>query len=304
MAQIPNVKLNNGIEMPIIGSGAHSWPDKYHTVIGWVSTAIQAGFRHIDTAQDYGTEKFVGEAIRKSGIPREEFFVTTKLPWNHQDRVKESFEESLQNLDLGYIDLYLIHFPQFVVCDSDGNAVKNANGVVKTRDDVSLNDVWAEMEKLLETGKVKAIGVSNFSEKTLGQLFKTAKVTPAVNQVEMHPYLAQNGLRKYCEEKGIAITAYAPSGYSEVRNDPTIVELAKKYNTTPNQVILAWHLSRNTTVVPKSVDAERQKENITLVKIEKEDLEKIDALDRNQRICNKADETGTAGGWTYEQLGW
>ncbi|KAF5353403.1 hypothetical protein D9756_008003 [Leucocoprinus leucothites] len=302
MAQVPKVKLNNGVEVPIVGTGAYAPPERHPAVPSWIGTALQAGFRHVDTAHGYGTEKHVGEAVRASGIPRKEIFVTTKLPWDHHDRVKESFEESLNNLGLEYIDLYLMHWPQFIKYIDGKPVIKD--GVWQTRDDVAFNESWAEMEKLLETGKVRAIGVSNFSVKTLEQLLKTAKVVPAVNQVELHPYLAQNDLKKYCDEKGIALTAYTPSGYSEVRNDPTIVEIAKKYNVTPNQVTLAWHISRNTIIVPKSENAERQKENITLVSLDKEDIAKIDALDRNQRICNKADETGTVYGWTYEQFGW
>ncbi|KAJ3574866.1 hypothetical protein NP233_g1493 [Leucocoprinus birnbaumii] len=305
MAQVRKLKLNNGVEVPIIGSGSWAPPERRPAVKDWIGTALQAGFRHIDTALGYGTEQYVGEAVRASGIPREEVFITTKLPWNHHDKVKESFEESLNNLGLGYIDLYLMHWPQFVKYDSEGKPVIK-DGVWQTRDDVTFNQSWAEMEKLLDTGKVRAIGVSNFSEKTLDQLLKTAKVVPAVNQVELHPYLSQNGLKKYCDEKGIVLTAYTPSGYSEVRNDPVIVEIAKKHNVTPNQVTLAWHLSRDTIIVPKSENVERQKENINvpLVKLDKEDIAKINALDKNQRICNKADATGKVYGWTYEQFGW
>jgi len=249
------------------------------------------------------TEKAVGEAIRDSGIPREEIFVTTKLPHHHHHKVAESFKESFDNLGLGYIDLYLMHWPQFLATEGK-KLVKNPDGSCKTRDDVTFNESWAEIEKLLDTGKVRAIGVSNFSIKTLDQLLKTAKVVPAVNQVEMHPYLAQNDLRKYCKEKGIAITAYTPSGYSTVRNDPVIVDLAKKHNVSSNQIILAWHVHREIIVVPHSENPGRQKENINVVKLEKEDLDKIDGLDKNQRLCNKADAGGTVWGWTYEQLGW
>ncbi|KAF9450734.1 Aldo/keto reductase [Macrolepiota fuliginosa MF-IS2] len=305
MAQDLKVELNNGVEMPMVGSGA--WaphdPEAQAKVKGWIATALQAGFRHIDTAHEYDTERAVGDAIGDSGIPRNEVWVTTKFPWHHHDRVKESFEESLENLGLGYVDLYLMHFPQCVLYE-DGQPAKNPDGSWKTRADVSFNESWAEMEKLLETGKVKAIGVANFSIKTLEQLLKTAKVVPAVNQVEMHPYLAQNDLRAFCKEKGIAIMAYAPTGYATVRNDPLILSLAQKYNAAPIQVILAWHLYRQTTIIPKSQNVERQKENITLITLEKEDLERIDALDRNQRLCNKPDATGTVYGWTAEQLGW
>jgi len=157
----------------------------------------------------------------------------------------------------------------------------------------------------LATGKVRAIGVSNFSIKTLESLLKTAKVVPAVNQVELHPYLTQNDLVDYCNAKGIVVTAYTPTGYATVREDETIVKLAKKYNATPAQVILAWHISRGVAVVPKSANVERQKENITLATLGAEDLKLISGLDRNQRLCARPNEkTGKVFGWTMEQLGW
>ncbi|PPQ88565.1 hypothetical protein CVT25_009945, partial [Psilocybe cyanescens] len=263
------------------------------------------GFRHIDTAWGYRTEKAVGQAIKESGIPREEIFVTTKLPWHHQTRVRESFEESLADLGTGYIDLYLVHWPQPIAYYEGNDMPKNPDGSYKTESNVSFNDTWAEVEKLLDTGKVRAIGVSNFSVKTLEQLFTTAKIVPAVNQVELHPYLAQNDLRDYCTRKGIVLTAYTPSGYSVVRGDPLIVSLAEKYKVTPTQVILAWHVSRKTVLVPTSKDSTRQKENLTIPNISEVDLAKIWHLDRGQRICNAANpQTGQVWGWTLEQLGW
>ncbi|KAF8658410.1 hypothetical protein AX16_001963 [Volvariella volvacea WC 439] len=301
------LRLNNGVKMPLIGQGA--WapdvPEEQARVKGWISTAINAGFRHIDTALSYGTEKAVGDAIRESGIPREEFFVVTKLPWNHHAKVRESFEESLKNLDLDYIDLYLIHWPQYVALEEGNDHPKNPDGTTKLCTEATFNDSWAEVEKLLDTGKVRAIGVSNFSVKTLEQLFTTAKVTPAVNQVEMHPYLAQNELVDYCRKKGIAITAYSPSGWETVRNDPIIKEIARKYNATTNQVILAWSLARDIIIIPKSTKVERQKENLELPVLDAEDVAKISALDRNKRFCNYPDPVhGLVIGWTMEQMGW
>jgi diketogulonate reductase-like aldo/keto reductase len=303
-ASAQKIKLNNGVEVPIIGTGSYT-PDARDKVKDWILTALKNGYRHIDTASLYGTEKAVGDAIKASGIPREEIFVTTKLAWNQQERVAESFNASLEALGTGYVDLYLIHWPQAVLYEEGNRLPKNPDGSVKTTDQVNFNTAWAEMEKLLDTGKVRAIGVSNFSIKTLEKLFTTAKVTPAVNQVELHPYLAQNGLRDYCARKGIVLEAYTPSGYSVVRNDPLIVSLAEKYKATPTQIIFAWHLSRNTIIVPKSENSERQKENITIPTLSEEDLGKIWGLDRGQRICNDADPTtGQVFGWTLEQLGW
>ncbi|KAF8908092.1 reductase AKOR2 [Gymnopilus junonius] len=301
------VKLNNGAEMPIIGHGTYSPPDaeSQGKVKGWILSALKNGYRHIDTAWIYHTEKAVGEAIRESGIPREEIFVTTKLPWNRHDGVRESFEESLANLGLDYIDLYLIHWPQAIEYRPKNPLPRNADGSLVLNEKVTFNDSWAEMEKLLDTGKVKAIGVSNFSVKNLEKLAKTAKITPAVNQVEMHPYLAQNGLRDYCLRKGIVVTAYTPSGYSTVREDPLTVSLAEKYNVSPTQIIFSWHLKRNTVIIPKSENSDRQKENITISEISEEDIDKIWTLDRGQRLCNKPNpKTGLVIGWSTEQLGW
>ncbi|KAF9527374.1 NADP-dependent oxidoreductase domain-containing protein [Crepidotus variabilis] len=301
------VKLNNGIEIPIVGTGAFDFPDKYPTTKGWLSSALKNGYRHIDTARMYGTEKFVGEVIRESGIPREQIFVTTKLSPLDHGRVQAAFQESLDDLGLEYVDLYLIHWPQTWASNTDGSgkAAKNPNGSNKTLDTPNFVEAWVEVEKILASGKTKSIGVSNFSVKTLEVLLKTAKVVPAINQIELHPYLAQNDLRDYCNRKGIVLTAYTPSGYDKVRNDPLINELANKYNATANQITLAWHLSRNTVIVPKSSDNGRQKENINLPEVSEEDLAKIWHLDRGERQCNKANPTHhTVWGWTYEQLGW
>ncbi|KAF8999816.1 reductase AKOR2 [Cyathus striatus] len=279
-------------------------PNQDH-VASWLVQALKNGYRHIDTATIYQTEPAVGKAIRDSGIPREEIFVTTKLPWNHFGKVRESLEQSLQRLGLDYVDLYLIHWPQSVVYEGDEVFFPtNADGALKVVDSPTFSDAYAEMEKLLQEGKTKSIGVSNFSIKTLEELSKTAKVTPAVNQIELHPYLQQPELLEYCASKGIAVAAYTPSGYSIVRNDPTIGELAKKYGVTPNQITLAWHISRDTVIVPKSENDQRQKENIRLPKLDSEDIGKINALDRNQRICNKVGPDGLMWGWTMERLGW
>ncbi|TFK36516.1 reductase AKOR2 [Crucibulum laeve] len=317
------ISLNNGTQIPIIASGTFSLPTggelpplntaEISEAIArnelktksWILNALKNGYRHLDTAVIYQTERVVGTAMKESGIPREEIFVTTKIPWNHYSRVAASLDESLKALGLDYVDLYLIHWPQTMAYDGDKEFLpRNEDGSWKVVDSPTFNDVWAEMEKLLKAGKVKAIGVSNFSIKTLEELAKTAKVTPAVNQVEMHPYLAQNDLREYCAKKGIAVAAYTPSGYDIVRNDPTIVEIAKKYGVTSNQVILSWHLSRDTIIIPKSEKDERQKENITLPVLSAEDLSKISALDRKERLCNSPDANGMVFGWTVEKLGW
>ncbi|KII85717.1 hypothetical protein PLICRDRAFT_115962 [Plicaturopsis crispa FD-325 SS-3] len=306
MSAIPSLKLNTGASIPAIGLGVWGgWEQSSRDAAkDWVLTALKAGYRHLDTAYFYGTEKSVGEAIRASGVPREEIFVTTKLSWNHHSRVEEAFQESLDNLGLDYVDLYLVHWPQAFRYIPGTLVPKKPDGSYDIVEDWSFNDTWAQMEKVAATGKAKAIGVSNFSIKTLEQLFTTAKVVPAVNQVELHPYLAQPELLEYSKKKGIVITAYTPSGYDSVRADPTIVEIARKYNAMPTQVILGWHIARGVTAVPSSKNPGRQVENLNPVKLAEEDVAKISALNKNQRICNKVDEKGEVMGWTIERLGW
>ncbi|KAJ6578875.1 reductase AKOR2 [Mycena vulgaris] len=264
----------------------------------WLVSALKIGYRHIDTAYSYGTEKAVGEAIVESGIHREDVFLLTKLPPQHHGRVLDSVQESLDNIGIPWLDMYVMQWPfaaPYEGADPDGTP---------TPDNLpTMGETWYEMEQLLRKTKCEAIGVANFSIKTLEELFKTAKVIPGMNQVEMHPYLAQNDLLAFCKKHDIAVVSYAPIGTDIVRRDPVIVELAGKYN-----IILAWHLSRNVVVLPKSTNEERQTENFNvsqLPTLEDDDLEKINALDRGQRFCNAADEHGFVYGTvTYEQLGW
>ncbi|KAK0197721.1 reductase AKOR2 [Armillaria mellea] len=315
MSPIPLVELNNGTKIPMIGTGAAPSPftaEGCDMAKKWISTAIQtrrlnvtkAGYRHIDTAQVYGTEKAVGEAIRESGIPREEFFITTKLPqtsaercflgFNCQDRVAESFDLSLKNLGVDYVDLDTwMDFP----LGPDGSLI--------TLDSPTFNESYAQIEKIYASGRAKAIGVSNFSIKTLEELLQTATVVPAVNQIERHPYLAQNDLIAYHKKKGIATEAYSPGGNKNaIREDPLINSIAAKLGVSPTQVILAWHTARGLIIVPKSENEQRQKDNLALPVLNEEDLERIDGLDRGERLCNKLDENGKIWGWTKERMGW
>ncbi|KAK7031641.1 putative aldo-keto reductase [Favolaschia claudopus] len=310
MAAIPSMKLNTGALIPAIGLGAapgEFTPQGVAESEKWFLTAIKAGYRHLDTAYIYGTESAVGGALRTSGVPREEIFVTTKLPWHHPKYVARSFDESLRNLGLKYIDLYLLHFPQVAEYPGGYDAPSDVVEIMtqmKIVDKPTLNETWAELEKIHADGRARAIGVSNFSIKTLEQLFKTAKIVPAVNQVEMHPYLAQTELLEYCRKKGIMVTAYSPSGREAVRNDPTIVALAEKYKATPTQIILAWHLARGVVAIPKSADSQRQKENLVLPALSAEDVALVTGLDRNERVVNKLGADGTLYGWTADQYGW
>ncbi|KAH7908467.1 NADP-dependent oxidoreductase domain-containing protein [Hygrophoropsis aurantiaca] len=304
---IPSFALNTGASIPAVGLGCFvgAGDEKRKQVKNWALTALKNGYRHLDTAWIYGTEIAVGEAIRESGIPREEIFVTTKLPWHHPGYVLESVEDSLRNAQLDYFDLYLIHFPQAVAYPEGRGRPQNAEDHnVQALDSPTLNETWADMEKVLASGKAKAIGVSNFSIKTLEQLFTTAKIVPAVLQVELHPYLTQDKLLAYCKEKGILVTAYTPTGYAKVRGDPVIGTLATKYGVTPAQIILAWHVSRGCAVTPKSENEGRQLENITLPTLSEEDIRTITSLDRDERLCNYPNENGLVYGWTMEQFGW
>ncbi|KAJ6458121.1 NADP-dependent oxidoreductase domain-containing protein [Mycena vitilis] len=298
----PSIKLNTGALISAIGLGAGIWvitPEALANSEKWVLTALKSGYRHIDTGYVYGTEPYVGAALRASALPREEVFVTTKLPWHHPKYVARSFDESLSKLGLDYVDLYLIHFPQTVEYPNGYDAptaIEEMAKEMKIVETPTFNDTWAELERLHASGRARAIGVSNFSIERLEQLFKTAKIVPAVNQVEMHPYLARTELLEYCRKKGIVVAAYSPSGHEKVRNDPTIVALADRYKATPTQIILAWHVARGVVAVPSSSNVGRQKENITLPTLTVEDVATVTALDRNER--------GSFLGPTAEQYGW
>ncbi|KAF8658423.1 hypothetical protein AX16_001974 [Volvariella volvacea WC 439] len=299
-------RLRNGISIPAVGLGTWAGPesDKIERAKGWILTALELGYRHLDTAAKYETERSVGEALQEAQIPRGDVFITTKLPWNHHERVEESFNESLKALGTDYVDLYLMHWPQVVVYEEGNWMPRNADGSLKTQSSPTFHDTWRRMEQIYKSGRARAIGVSNFSIKTLDELLQRAEVVPMVNQVELHPYLAQNELMTYLWGKGIQPAAYSPTGWARVRDDPLITSIATKRGISPVQVILAWHLSRGTVVVPKSENPSRQEENLQIPKLTNGELDAISKLDRGERIANKADNRGHVHGWTYEQLGW
>ncbi|KAA1472667.1 Aldo/keto reductase [Dentipellis sp. KUC8613] len=305
----PTYTLNTGAKIPAIALGTWAGRTKEERdpkiVTPWILSGLKTGYRHLDTAWIYGTEVATGQAIRESGIPRSELFVTTKLPWHHGGKVAESIDQSLSNLGLDYVDLYLLHWPQVLKFISDDEYLPlDADGQAIAVESPTFVEVWAELEKVLASGKAKAIGVSNFSIKNLETLLKTAKVVPAVNQVELHPLLAQPELLEYTKSKGILLQAYTPSGYASVREHPTILALAKKYGTTANQITLGWHLARGHAFVAASKNAERQKENLHPATLKPEDVATVTALDKGERVCNKFNDKGKVWGWTKEQLGW
>ncbi|KAJ6582227.1 NADP-dependent oxidoreductase domain-containing protein [Mycena capillaripes] len=300
------IKLNTGAEIPAIGLGGTPdgfTPEDMAACEKWFLTAFEAGYRHFDTAWMSGTEPSLGAALRASKVPREEVFITTKLAWHHQKYVERALNDSLSRLDVDYVDLYLIHWPQHLEYPSPP---KEIWGGWKLNEEHTFNDTWAEMERLHASGKARAIGVSNFSIKTLEELFKTAKIVPAVNQVEMHPYHADTELLEYCHKKGIVVTAYSPTGHQKLRSDPVLAGLAEKYKVSPTQIILAWHVARGVVAIPKSSNAGRQKENLMLPTLSAEDVASVTALDRKQR-CEAWGKFGPDGkflGWTAEQYGW
>ncbi|KZS89726.1 reductase AKOR2 [Sistotremastrum niveocremeum HHB9708] len=304
----PTIKLNTGAVMPAIGLGTWSGTTKeeQESALPWYKTALKVGYRLFDTAHGYGTEPVVGKAIREFGIAREEVWVTTKLPMQHHDRVEFSLNESLERLGLDYVDLYLIHFPQGHPYHADDEPdQKLPDGRHVTLEHPDINEVWAQMEEVYKSGKAKNIGVSNYSVKTLTQLLKTAKVIPAVNQVEMHPHLNQDELKAFCDSKGIVLTAYSPSGYAPVREDPTVIKIADKYSVSPAQISLAWHIQRGTSAVPKSTSEERQTGNLFRLPIlDEEDMKALGGLNKGIHLCDYRCPPGDVFGWSYEQMGW
>lgn len=266
------IKLNNGLKIPQLGLGVYQIPEGEQTVNA-VKWALQAGYRHIDTAAIYGNEKSVGKGIKASGVERREIFLTTKL-WKadiRNGRVIQAFEESLNALGTDYIDLYLIHWP-----------VKG------------FEKAWSELEELHEAGKIKSIGVSNCHRKHLEKLEKTAKVLPAVNQIEAHPYLNNQELIDYCQKKGIAVEVWSPLGGTggNLLQDETISGLARKYRKTPAQIILRWDVQRNVVVIPKSAHLDRilSNQEIFDFQLSDGDMEVINQLNRNLRVGPNPDE--------------
>ncbi|EJU00983.1 Aldo/keto reductase [Dacryopinax primogenitus] len=303
MAEIPTVTLNTGQTLPMIGLGTYAGPteDLQSASKPWILSALQVGYRHIDTAYSYHTEKYVGKAVRESGIPREQLFITTKLPNNHHGCVKESLDMSLKDSGLDYFDLYLMHWPMAFELDAEYPDPVN-DGHFKVLDHPDFVETWIEMEELVDTGKVKAIGVSNLSVKTLELLLKTAKVVPAVNQVEIHPLCAQFELQKYCESKGVHVIGYSATGYAPTQNHPEVKKIAEKHNTSPAQVSLSWVISRGITVLPKSTSVDRQRSNLLLPTLDEEDVKTLNTLNQSKHLCEYPGPL--TYGWTYEQLGW
>ncbi|XP_028416162.1 aldose reductase-related protein 1-like isoform X2 [Dendronephthya gigantea] len=279
-------KLNTGAVMPAIGLG--TWKSKPGEVGAAVKAAIRAGYKHIDCAHAYSNEAEVGQAftevLKELGMKREDIFVTSKLWCNSHEDVLAACQTTLKNLQLDYLDLYLVHHPctygngMFFATKPEDQ--KNVLGYDKER----MSRTWKGMEDLVKKGLCKAIGISNFTTVKVGALLETAEIIPATNQVELHPFLPQPGLKKYCEEKGIMLTAYSSLGSRDrpsctdsdpvLLDEPLVKEIAAKRNCTPAQVLLAWGIKYGCPVLPKSVNEGRIKQNLETynVKLEEEDM--------------------------------
>jgi diketogulonate reductase-like aldo/keto reductase len=238
-------QLNNGTGIPCVGFGTWQTPDG-KVAVDSVKCAIEAGYRHIDTAAVYGNEKSVGQAIAESGIGRKELFITTKL-WNSQrgyDTALRAFEQSMKALSLDYLDLYLIHWP----CNKVDGPKVNAG-------------TWRAFEELYRDGAIKAIGVSNFLAHHLRDLLETAEIVPAVNQIEFHPGLTQSETVKFCKENHILVEAWSPLGTGCMLTNPQLMEIAKRYEVSVAQLCIKWCLQNGTLPLPKSVTPQRIIEN-------------------------------------------
>jgi 2,5-diketo-D-gluconate reductase A len=266
MTLVPSIPLNNGLEIPQLGFGVFQIPpDKTEAA---VLEAIEVGYRHIDTAQMYGNEQAVGSAVRASGLDRGEIFVTSKLRNNAHERAAAlaAFDETLAALDLEYLDLFLIHWPL------------PAHG--------DFLETWQAMEEMLATGKVHAIGVSNFNPHHIERLLDHADTVPAVNQVELHPYLTQEDVRAFDRKTGIATEAWSPIAQGKVLGEHVIRDIAQRLGRSPAQVTLRWHLQRGEIVFPKAASRPHLEENFDLFDFElsDSDISAITGLNRNERI--------------------
>ena len=269
---VPNVRLNNGVEIPQLGFGV--FQIKPQETVEAVTTALEVGYRHIDTAEMYRNEKEVGEAIATSGIDPSEIFVTSKLNNNKHDfdDALAAFDQTLADLRLDRIDLFLIHWPLPKV----GNFV----------------DTWKALERVYQDGRARAIGVSNFQPHHLRRLHQESTVVPAVNQIELHPYLTQDELRAFDAEHGIATEAWSPIAKGGVLEDATITDLANSYGKTSAQVVLRWHIQLGNIVFPKSVKQGRMRENFEIFDFELTDTDMllISALNKDERTGPNPDE--------------
>jgi len=263
---VPSITLNDGRDIPQLGFGVFQIPPPETEAA--VTHALEAGYRHIDTAEMYGNEEGVGRAVRAAGLDRADVYITSKLNngFHRPDDARRAFERTLEALGDDYVDLFLIHWPLPTLYDGD------------------FVSTWKTLEEFRTDGRARSIGVSNFQVAHLERLAAETDTVPAVNQIELHPYFQNREVAAYGSEHGIATQAWAPIAQGKVMDDPTLTEIAERYEKSIAQVVLRWHIQHGMIVFPKSVTAERIRENIAIFDFELEtpDVETIDALDRGE----------------------
>lgn len=248
--------LNNGVQIPAVGFGTYKATDGKNADV--IRMAIESGYRYFDTASFYGTEPYLAEAIRESGLPRDDFFITSKL-WKTElgyENVKTAFSHTLENLETDYLDLYLIHWP---LPDPEYTDWKNLD-----------RETWRAMEELCMEGKIRAIGLSNFLPHHINNILTDCRIRPAVNQIEYHPGYSQEATVSYCKDQGILVQAWSPIGRRRVLDEPLVQKLSEKYNVSPAQICLKFAVQRGIIPLPKSSALDRMKENLDLFSFEME----------------------------------
>lgn len=278
--------LNNGLPTPKVGLGTSRCDNIKEAVLH----ALKTGYRHLDCAWFYDNEKEIGEAIKESGIPRNELFITSKLwtTFQHPDLVAKGLQETLDNLQLDYLDLFLMHWPVCHVNAGDGSYVIGEDKLPVIDNSVSLKDTWTALEALVDQGKTKSIGVSNFNVPRLAELLAFSRIKPAVNQVELHPYLPQHELVDFCKQEKVLLTGYGPlGGYpgpESVLHDSVVAQVAQKNGISPAQVLLSWAVQRGTQPIPKSTNLKRIEENLKHVDLSDDDMKLIDAIHKKKTV--------------------
>jgi len=271
---VPSVVLSDGARIPQLGLGVYKVADDEARTV--VATALELGYRHVDTASFYGNEVGVGQALRASDVPRDEVFVTTKV-WNTEqgfDETLRAFDASLDRLGTDHVELYLIHWP------------------APTQD--KYVDTWRALERIAEEGRARSIGVSNFQVHHLERLLGETSVVPVIDQVEAHPWLQQHELREFCAARGIAVEAWSPLARGRVLDDAVIGRIAAKHGVEPAQAVIRWHLQQGLVVIPKTVNARRLASNLDVFgfELDEDDLAAIAALDSGERSGSHPDQVG------------